>query len=77
MALTRWILPMLLLSLAWQRRSRAALKNYFEDARSPSSWCGTESGVDIYQPTKPLDYPRYADRLKQNGTAIRSGQRRW
>jgi hypothetical protein len=37
---------------------------------------GTESGVDIY-PTdpKPLDYPRYAERLKQNGTAIRSGQR--
>lgn len=36
---------------------------------------GAESGVDIY-PTdaRPLDYSRYADRLKDFGTAIRSGE---
>jgi hypothetical protein len=36
---------------------------------------GTEDGVDIYPlDNPPLDYPRYADRLKDNGTAIRSGE---
>ena len=35
---------------------------------------GTEDGVDIYPGTaKPLDYPRHADRLKDNGTALRAG----
>jgi hypothetical protein len=36
---------------------------------------GTEDGVDVYPGTdKPLDYPRYASRLKNSGTAIKSGQ---
>jgi hypothetical protein len=36
---------------------------------------GTEAGVDIYPGTpQPLDYPRYADRLKDYGTAIRAGE---
>src|SRR4051812_6759612 len=79
MVLTRWILPALvLLPTGLQAQSEAALKSYFE-GRSVTlklAMPGTESGVDIY-PTdpKPLDYPRYAERLKQNGTAIRSGQR--
>lgn len=35
---------------------------------------GTEEGVDVYPGTdRPLDYPRYADRLKDHGTAIRAG----
>ncbi|MGN6390659.1 MAG: hypothetical protein ACTHM9_00230 [Gemmatimonadales bacterium] len=35
---------------------------------------GTENGVDVYPGTaKPLDYPRHADRLKDYGTAIKSG----
>ena len=35
---------------------------------------GTEEGADIYPGTdRPLDYPRYADRLKDHGTAIRAG----
>jgi hypothetical protein len=35
---------------------------------------GTEQGVDIYPGTdRPLDYPRYAERLKDNGTAIAAG----
>ena len=78
MALTRWILPLLLLSPGVAgAQSEAALKNYFE-GRSVTlklAMPGTESGVDIYPADpKPLDYPSYADRLKQNGTAIRSGQ---
>jgi hypothetical protein len=78
MALTRWILPMLLLSPAVAAaQSEAALKSYFE-GRSVTlklAMPGTESGVDIYPADpKPLDYPHYAERLKQNGTAIRSGQ---
>ncbi|HEX3235710.1 MAG TPA: hypothetical protein VHR41_16045 [Gemmatimonadales bacterium] len=36
---------------------------------------GTEDGVDVYPGTeKPLDYPRYASRLKKFGTALPSGQ---
>ena len=78
MALTRWILPVLLLSPGVvAAQSEAALKNYFE-GRSVTlklAMPGTEAGVDLYPADpKPLDYPRYADRLKQNGTAIRSGQ---
>ena len=78
MTLTRWILSVLLLSPGLAAaQSEAALKNYFE-GRSITlklAMPGTESGVDIYPADpKPLDYPRYADRLKQNGTAIRSGQ---
>jgi hypothetical protein len=35
---------------------------------------GTEQGVDIYPGTdRSLDYPRYAERLKDNGTAIAAG----
>ena len=78
MALTRWIVPLLLLSPGVAAaQSEAALKNYFE-GRSVTlklAMPGTESGVDIYPADpKPLDYPHYAERLKQNGTAIRSGQ---
>ncbi len=78
MTLTRWILSVLLLSPGLAAaQSEAALKNYFE-GRSVTlklAMPGTESGVDIYPADpKPLDYPSYADRLKQNGTAIRSGQ---
>ncbi|MBA3344916.1 MAG: hypothetical protein H0T44_06375 [Gemmatimonadales bacterium] len=36
---------------------------------------GTEAGVDVYPGTpRPLDYPRHADRLKDFGTSIRSGE---
>lgn len=36
---------------------------------------GTEDGVDVYPGTpRPLDYPRYAERLKKYGTAIRQGE---
>ncbi len=36
---------------------------------------GTEGGVDVYPAdSRPLDYPSYADRLKDFGTAIRAGE---
>jgi hypothetical protein len=57
-------------------QSEAALKEYFE-GRSVTlkiAMPGTENGVDIYPADpRPLDYPRYADRLKDHGTAIKSG----
>lgn len=58
-------------------QSEPALREYFEGktvtVRQPMP--GTEEGVDIYPGTDtPLDYPRYAGRLKEHGTALRSGQ---
>jgi hypothetical protein len=36
---------------------------------------GTEDGVDVYPGTgTPIDYPKYAQRLKTFGVALRSGQ---
>jgi hypothetical protein len=78
MALTRWILLMSLVSPAGAAaQSEAALKSYFEGRAVTLKLAmpGTESGIDIYPADpKPLDYPLYAERLKENGTAIRSGQ---
>jgi hypothetical protein len=57
-------------------QSEAALKEYFEGktVKVKVAMPGTEDGVDIYPGTaKPLDYPRHADRLKDNGTALRAG----
>jgi hypothetical protein len=73
--LTSALLTIPFLPLAAQ--SEAALREYFEGrsvtVRQPMP--GTEEGVDIYPGTpKPLDYPRYAKRLKDHGTAIRAGQ---
>jgi hypothetical protein len=59
-----------------QAQSEAALKEYFEGrtVKVKIAMPGTEDGVDIYPGTaKPLDYPRHADRLKDNGTALRAG----
>jgi hypothetical protein len=58
-------------------QSEAALKQHFEGrtVTSKIAMPGAESGVDIYPlADPPLDYPRYADRLKDYGTAIRSGE---
>lgn len=58
-------------------QSESALREYFEGRtvilRQPMP--GTEEGVDVYPGTaRPLDYPRYAKRLKEHGTALRSGE---
>ena len=57
-------------------QTEAALKEYFEGktVKVKIAMPGTEDGVDVYPGTaKPLDYPRHADRLKDNGTALRAG----
>lgn len=58
-------------------QSEAVLKQYFEGKTVAPRLAmpGTENGIDIYPGTdRPLDYPRYADRLKDNGTAIKAGE---
>jgi hypothetical protein len=58
-------------------QSEAALKDFFEGKTVTAKLAlpGTEDGVDIYPGTaRPLDYARYADRLKDFGTAIRAGE---
>lgn len=73
-------LPTLALALAASRlaaQSEAALKDHFEGrtVAVKIAMPGTEDGVDVYPASDPpLDYPRYADRLKDNGTAIKAGE---
>ena len=71
------MITILLSAASVQAQSEAALKEYFEGRtvalKLPMP--GTEKGVDIYPGSpRPLDYPQYADRLKDYGTAIRSGE---
>ena len=75
-----WPLALLYLVLAavpLAAQSEEDLRQHFEGKRVTLKIAmpGTESGVDIYPGTaRPLDYPRYASRLKDNGTAIRAGE---
>jgi hypothetical protein len=58
-------------------QSEAELKQYFEGRTvSPKlAMPGTEAGVDIHPAAdRPLDYTKYADRLKDHGTAIKAGE---
>jgi hypothetical protein len=69
------LLPVCTFAVAAQ--SEAALRDYFEgrSVTLKQPMPGTEEGVDIFPGTpRPLDYPRYAKRLKEHGTAIRSGE---
>jgi len=75
----KWLVPVLLAALTSRlaAQSEAALKEYFEGKTVTSKLAlpGTEDGVDIYPGTaRPLDYPKYANRLKSYGTAIRPGE---
>jgi hypothetical protein len=66
----------LLAPLVVHAQSEAALKEYFEGrtVKVKIAMPGTESGVDIHPGTaRPLDFPRHADRLKDNGTALKPG----
>lgn len=78
--LVRWLLafPMLLsLAAPLTAQSEADLRRHFEGKRVTLriDMPGTEQGVDIYPGTeRPLDYPRYASRLKDHGTAIEAGE---
>jgi hypothetical protein len=58
-------------------QTETVLKEYFEGRMvSPKlAMPGTEDGVDVYPGSpRPLDYSRYANRLKEYGTAIRAGE---
>jgi hypothetical protein len=70
------LLAFVLLAAPLRAQSEADLKRHFEGKRVTLriAMPGTEAGVDVYPGTdRPLDYPRYADRLKDHGTAIRAG----
>ena len=70
------LVPLVLAAAPLWAQSEAQLRQYFEGKRVTLKIAmpGTEEGVDIYPGTdRPLDYPRYADRLKDHGTAIRTG----
>ena len=75
-----WLAPVVALAvgaLPLAAQSEPALRDYFEGrtVTVKQAMPGTEEGVDIYPGTgKPLDYPRYASRLKKYGTALRSGE---
>jgi hypothetical protein len=75
----RWpvLLPLFLaLPSPLPAQTEADLKRYFEGRRVTLrvDMPGTEQGVDIYPGTeRPLDYPKYASRLKDHGKAIESG----
>jgi len=76
----KWLAASAVLALATtplEGQSEAALREYFEGQTvSPKlAMPGTEDGVDIHPGTaRPLDYPRYASRLKQSGTALKRGE---
>src|SRR5215207_6568132 len=58
-------------------QDETSLRQYFEGRQVSVKldMPGTDDGVDISPGTdRPLDYPKYASRLKQFGTALRSGQ---
>ena len=57
-------------------QSEAAIRDYFEGrtVKVKIAMPGTEDGVDVYPgAAKPLDFPRHAIRLKNNGTALKAG----
>jgi hypothetical protein len=78
--MVRWFQPALALATAaapLAAQSEAALKEHFEGQMVTPKLAmpGTEDGVDVYPGTaRPLDYSRYADRIKDYGTAIRAGE---
>jgi hypothetical protein len=70
------LLALLISPLVAHAQSEAALKEYFEGrtVKLKLAMPGTEDGVDVYPGTsKPLDFPRHADRIKDYGTALRAG----
>jgi hypothetical protein len=72
------LIPMLLaLASPVYAQSEGTLREAFEGQRVTVRIAlpGTEAGVDIYPAdARPLDHPKYAQRLKDNGTAIPAGQ---
>jgi hypothetical protein len=70
-------LALLLATTPLAAQSEAALREYFEGRTVTPRLAmpGTENGVDVYPGSaRPLDYARYADRLKDYGTSIKAGE---
>jgi hypothetical protein len=70
------LLALLISPLVAHAQSEVALKEYFEGrtVKLKLAMPGVEDGVDVYPGTsKPLDFPRHADRIKDYGTALRAG----
>lgn len=78
--MTSWIMvPLSLAVLASPlvAQSETVLKEYFEGRTVVPKLAlpGTENGVDVYPGSpRPLDYSRYASRIKEYGTAIKAGE---
>jgi hypothetical protein len=76
----KWLAAMLVFALnvtPLVAQTETVLKEYFEGGTvSPKlAMPGTEDGVDIYPGSpRPLDYSKYASRLKKFGTAIKAGE---
>jgi hypothetical protein len=76
----RWLLASTMVFLTatpLAGQTETILKEYFEGRTvSPKlAMPGTEDGVDVYPGSpRPIDYSRYASRLKEYGTAIRAGE---
>jgi hypothetical protein len=76
----KWLAAPLALALGaapLAAQTETVLKEYFEGRTvSPKlAMPGTEEGVDVYPGSpRPLDYPKYASRLKKFGTAIKAGE---
>jgi hypothetical protein len=71
------VIALLLGALPLAAQSEALLRESFEGktVTVKQAMPGTEEGVDVYPGTdKPLDYPKYAGRLKKYGTALRAGE---
>jgi hypothetical protein len=71
------LLALLAGALPLAAQSEPALREYFEGktVTVKQAMPGSEEGVDVYPGTsQPLDYPKYAGRLKKYGTALRAGE---
>jgi hypothetical protein len=77
---TAWIMvpfSLAILTSPLVAQSETVLKEYFEGRTVVPKLAmpGTENGVDVYPGSpRPLDYSRYASRIKQYGTAIKVGE---
>ena len=71
------VMIILVFAIPLQAQSEPILREYFEGRTVIPRLAlpGTDDGIDVYPgSSRPLDYPRYASRLKEYGTAIRSGE---
>jgi hypothetical protein len=78
--MVKWLAPLLALLVSaapLAAQTETVLREYFEGRTVTPKLAmpGTDNGVDVYPGSpRPLDYPRYASRLKEYGTAIRAGE---